>query len=41
MLQVVSQTNRQYPKDFHTADRLFHEDTNPSDPAILSLLLTR
>jgi hypothetical protein len=41
MLQMVSQTKGQYPKNLHAADRMFHEYTNPSDPAILSLLLTR
>ena len=41
MFQVVSQTNGQDPKDFHTADGMFHEDANPSDLAILSFLLTR
>ncbi len=28
MLQVVSQTNGQYPKGFHTADRMFHPYIN-------------
>jgi len=37
---MVSQTNGQYPKSFHATDRMFHEYTNPSMLAILSLLLT-
>ena len=37
---LVKQTKGQYPKNLHAANRMFHEDTNPSNPAILSLLLT-
>jgi hypothetical protein len=39
MLQMVSQPKGQDPKNFHATDRMLHQDTNPSDPAILSPLL--
>jgi hypothetical protein len=39
MLQMISQPNGQDTKNFHATDRMLHQDTNPSDPAIFSLLL--